>query len=130
MPDSNSNSSVEILGVEQLPPRPQRLREVKTDPPPQSRPFQEPPAPQPLPEPPVIVQRVGIPEAILSVFAALGFALSARLLLLLAIIGAFVLAMMAMQNTSYQTIGIFVAYALLVIVPLVYLETKGKRPEA
>jgi len=80
------------------------------------------------PEPAPVVQRVGIPEAMVSVFSALAFALSARLLLLLALAGAFVLALMAMQSQSYQSIGILIAYALLIVGPMVYLEARGNRP--
>lgn len=87
------------------------------------------PTPPEAPRPtiPPSVQRVGIPEAMVSVFSVLAFALSARLLLLLALIGAFVLALMAMDRQTPLAAAILVAYALLTVAPLVYLELRGKR---
>ena len=63
----------------------------------------------------------------LTAFAALGYALSARALLLLALIGAFSLAVMAENNGTAMSLGILIAYAAFVIVPIVVLEIrKGK----
>ena len=48
--------------------------------------------------------------------------LAVRLLLLLALLGGFALAVMALLNGGYQAAGVMVAYAVLVLIPLIYLE--------
>lgn len=53
-------------------------------------------------------------------------ALSARSLLLLALIGAFVLALLVMFRPSYLDLGVFVGYCLFTIVPLVFLEVRSR----
>lgn len=53
-----------------------------------------------------------------------GFALSARALLLLALIGAFVLAVMAASVESMMRLYVLVAYCLLVVAPIVALEIR------
>lgn len=64
---------------------------------------------------------------IVAAFSALGFALSARALMLLAVIGAFVLACMAMQTKGSTGLWVLVAFAVLVVFPLTWLEIrKGK----
>lgn len=52
--------------------------------------------------------------------------LAVRLLLLLALAGGFVLALFALLNGSYQAGGVLVAYACLVLIPLVWLEARSK----
>jgi hypothetical protein len=60
-------------------------------------------------------------------FQALGFALSARLILLLTLMGAFVLGVMAMLQPSGMRLGVMVAYCLLSVVPCTYLELNKRR---
>lgn len=86
-------------------------------------PSNELPLPPPVPQA-TITTRVGIPEAMVSIFGVLAFALSARLLLLLSLCGAFVLSIMAMNSQSYTSVGILVAYCFLTVIPLAYLELK------
>lgn len=62
----------------------------------------------------------------LTAFKALGFALSARALLFLALIGAFVLAVMAMLAQSYGALAVFIAYGILAVGPVTFLEIKRR----
>jgi hypothetical protein len=48
--------------------------------------------------------------------------LAVRLLLMLALAGGFIVALLALQYGSLQSAGILVAYALLIVLPLVWLE--------
>ena len=61
-------------------------------------------------------------DVTLAAFQALGYAVSARALLLLAIVGAFVLAVMAMNDTSATHLWVLVAYSVLVVIPMTVLE--------
>lgn len=89
----------------------------------------------PTPEPilaaaapqPVVVQRVGIPEALLAVFSALSLVLAARLILLLSVAGAFVLGVMAMTRGEWPALAILCAWCMLTVLPLVAVEIWGKR---
>jgi hypothetical protein len=56
------------------------------------------------------------------VFSAIAMLLAVRLLLLLALLGGFVIAVMAIRDGGYQAAGILVAYATLFILPLTWLE--------
>ena len=96
-----------------------------TDPP--NRPEQ--PSPSAV-EPRIIVERPGIPEAIVAAFAALGYAVSARLILLLSLVGAFSLAVMAVMSATVISLLILVAYSVLIVIPIVLLEAYGKRPSS
>ena len=58
----------------------------------------------------------------LGVFHAVATLLAIRLLLLLALAGGFVLAVMALQIGTYQAGGVLVAYAVLIVIPLIMLE--------
>ena len=55
-----------------------------------------------------------------------GYALSARALLLLALVGAFVLAVMAMATESLMRLYVLVSYCLLVVAPIVALEIRKR----
>lgn len=55
-------------------------------------------------------------------WAGIGTVLAIRLLLLLSIAGAFVLAMLAMDHRDVASLGVLVAYAVLVVLPMVYLS--------
>jgi len=50
-----------------------------------------------------------------------------RLLLLLAILGGFVIAVMALRDGGYQAAGVLVAYAVLILIPLVWLESRPRK---
>lgn len=76
----------------------------------------------------IIVQRTGIPEAIVAAFTALGYALSARLILTLSLVGAFALGVMAMRTNTVLSMCILIAYCALTVVPAAALEILGKRP--
>lgn len=62
-------------------------------------------------------------DTVLSAFTGLGYALSARALLLLTLIGAFVLAMRADGSSG---IAVLVAYALFTVIPVVILEVRKR----
>ena len=59
-------------------------------------------------------------------FKAVGFALSARALLFLALVGSFVLALLAMTGNSSR-LWVLGTYCVLVILPLVFLEVRKGR---
>ena len=61
------------------------------------------------------------------VLLAVGAMLAQRLLLLAALVGGFVLAIVALQIGSYQALGVLIAYAVLIMIPLVWLE-RASRP--
>lgn len=56
------------------------------------------------------------------VLSAVATLLAVRLLLLLALLGGFALAFMALQHGTYEAGGVLVAYAVLIVIPLIYLE--------
>lgn len=74
-------------------------------------------------------RRVQLPDAIVAVFAALGYVLSARMLLLLSMTGAFVLGAIAMVAPSPMRLAVLVAYVLFTVIPVALLEAFGKRPK-
>ena len=63
---------------------------------------------------------------VLNAFAALGYALSARALLLLSLIGAFSLACMAMTRGDNPGLMVLVAFCLLTVVPVTILEIRRR----
>jgi hypothetical protein len=63
-------------------------------------------------------------SAAVGVLLAIASILGSRLLLLLAVGGAFVLALLANDNLH---LGILVAYCLLICCPLVYLDIDSRR---
>lgn len=82
------------------------------------------------------IRNIKIPEArsdintmkvIVASFSALGYALSARALLLLALLGAFALAVLAMESGSTMGLLILVAYSLSTVVPVTVLEIRKTR---
>ena len=56
------------------------------------------------------------------VFHAVASLLAVRFLLLLALLGGFALAFMALRAGSYEAAGVLIAYAMLIVIPLIYLE--------
>lgn len=87
--------------------------------------------PQETPEvAPVIIQREEVSDVLLAAFAALGYAVSARFLLFLSLIGAFALSVMSMLSQSVMSVTILSLYCLLTVLPLVFLELRAKREGA
>jgi len=60
-------------------------------------------------------------------FAGLGYALSARGLLLLALIGAFVLSVMATLSQTLPSLYVLVAYCIFTVIPVAYLEVRRRQ---
>jgi hypothetical protein len=60
------------------------------------------------------------------VFKALGLALSARALLLLSLLGAFILAVMAMEAQSLASLEVLIIYGIFTVLPVAYLEIKRR----
>jgi hypothetical protein len=65
-------------------------------------------------------------SVILNAFAALGYALSARALLLLSLIGAFVLACMAMTRGDNYGLAVLIAFCVLTVIPVTALEIRRR----
>jgi hypothetical protein len=65
-------------------------------------------------------------DVVVTAFTGLGYALSARALLLLALIGAFVLAVMAMQSQTLAALETLVAYSFFTVIPVAYLEIRRR----
>lgn len=63
---------------------------------------------------------------VLNAFAALGYALSARALLLLSLIGAFTLACLAMSRGDMPGLEVLVAFCLLTVIPVTILEIRRR----
>lgn len=63
----------------------------------------------------------------MAAFKAAGYVLSARALLLLALLGAFALATMAMILQTIPALEVLVAYATFTVIPVAYLETRRGR---
>jgi hypothetical protein len=119
--NSQSPPSVERLGVEELPPT-SVPRRRSTEKPPAFRLIEEETAPAPAMRHDDLERISRTVEA----FRALGWALSARALLLLALIGAFVLATLASLHESQATLEVLVAWCLLTIGPITFLEVRRR----
>ena len=91
-------------------------------PPTMTEPSPTPPTPEPDPEP----REPRTSEVLIAAFSALGYALSARALLMLALVGAFVLGFMAMLSDKPMSLAILAAYALLTVIPMVVLELRKR----
>lgn len=66
-------------------------------------------------------------EDTIAIFKALGYALSARAILLVALIGAFVLAVMAVNAQSILSLEILAVYGTFGVIPVAYLEARRPR---
>lgn len=91
--------------------------------------------PEPVVEPPAVVAAAApapspvIPtrdDHLIAAFRALGFALSARALLLLTLVGAFVLACGAMWSPSAVRIGVLALYSVMTVIPVTILEIRKR----
>lgn len=107
----SENNSVRRVSVEEVPPSP-RLRTI---------PLSTPQNPSPLP-----LQTSSTLEVIVAAFTGLGYALSARALLLLSLIGAFVIALRAMDNLTPMSLAGLAIYALFTVIPVAYLEVRRR----
>jgi hypothetical protein len=98
---------------------PRRAQTATPEPVPQA--FHAPSAVVPPPAPPQA------DRAFVGVLSAVTALLAARLLLLLAIVGAFVLAFAAQRAESYVGLAILVAFCCLTLIPMVYLDVVTHR---
>ena len=69
-----------------------------------------------------------LPEAVLGTLRAVAMVLAARFLIVMALAGTFVLALMAMQNQTPTGVYLTVAFALLTLAPLVFMEVRQRPP--
>jgi multidrug transporter EmrE-like cation transporter len=67
------------------------------------------------------------PDPVTAALQAIGFALSARALLLIALVGAFVLAVMAMLAQTLPSLEVLIAYAIFTVIPVSYLEVRRRQ---
>ena len=63
----------------------------------------------------------------LAMLRAFSLILSARLLLLCSLIGAFVLAVMAEPNGGYVALSVLVVFCVLTVVPLVWMDHASRQ---
>lgn len=82
-----------------------------------------------IPQTPPAERQPSILSVTVAAFTALGYALSARALLLLSLIGAFVLAMRVIDNQTPLALGTLVAYGALTVLPFAYLEVRKGRAQ-
>jgi len=107
----SGESSVRRLSVEDVLPRPRAVPPVQT-------------AETPLP--PLQPQTSSTPDAIVATFRALGYVLSARALLLLALVFSFALAVMAMLSQTLFSLYVLLAGSAFAVLPVAYLETRRR----
>lgn len=107
MPSANSEAEPFAVQREEVVPIPARPRLVS------------PTAPRETPDaaPRADAAFIGTLTAIASILAV-------RLILLLALIGGFVVAVMALRDGGYQASGILAGYAVLIVIPMVWLEAR------
>ena len=116
---SSQGSTVRLLHVEELPPAApaKRLKAER----PTEAPLPTAPSPTPASSAPTNL------DLTIAVLKAAGFALSARALLLLALVGAFVLTLQAMSSQTPAAMEILAIYGVFAILPVAYLETRRGR---
>lgn len=61
-------------------------------------------------------------DVVVAAFTGLAAALSARAILMASVIGAFILAFLAMNTPHWWSVTVLIAYALLVVCPVAALE--------
>jgi hypothetical protein len=66
-------------------------------------------------------------DVLVAAFSGLGYALSARGLLLLSLLGAFFLANKAIDSLTTPALAVLISYCLLTVIPVVYLELRKGR---
>jgi len=57
-----------------------------------------------------------------NIFGVVASLLAVRVLLLLSLLGGVTLAVLAERDGGYQAVGVLVSYAVLIVIPLIYLE--------
>jgi hypothetical protein len=67
-----------------------------------------------------------LPGQVLAAFRALALVLAVRFMLVLALAGTFTLALLAMDHQTIISAAITVAFAVLTLGPLVYLEVRNR----
>jgi hypothetical protein len=117
------NENVERLSVIELPPKGRKLV------PPQvitaaEQPSPPPPPLQPPPAVPQTVAQADQTELLITAYRLCAKALSARALLLIALLGAFALAMVATLRGGWLPLLALIAYMAGAVIPLVWLETR------
>ena len=123
---SSPSSETDSMDVERLSARPVLSKPKLVQPETGLTPTPSEP-PKAAPELPVIATKEEVSDVMLAAFAALGFAVSARALVFLSLVGAFVLAVMAMMNQTVMAVVVLGLYCGLTLLPLVYLELRVKR---
>lgn len=115
----------------------ERLRVVPVEKPERSKQTESPMAAEPsdpiaqmAPPPPPIPERDAhaLLSQTLGVIAAIAGLTAARLLLLLAVCGAFYLATIAANTQSNASLFVLVAYSVLIVLPLVWLDSTKRGP--
>lgn len=71
--------------------------------------------------------KADVMPVVLAAFAGLGYALSARAILLLTLLGAFVLAVLAMMQPTDLRLWALVIYGVLAVLPVAALEAFKRR---
>lgn len=114
----STTSSVLRLSVEDVPPKPHKPRLVEPSnlTPPQS-------STAPITPSPTISSTL---DVVVTAFTGLGYALSARGLLLLSLVFSFVLAVMAMRDQTYMALGILIAGSVFTVLPVAFLEVRRR----
>lgn len=112
----SSQATVERLGVETVAPR--KITQL--------RPNQSPSMAAAPKAPDTSSSKLAVYEAIASVIAASAAILATRVILLLALIGAFILAVIAEADRSFISVSVLIAYSVLVVIPLIVLEARTK----
>ena len=107
----DETSAVRRLNVEELPARSPKPKEA-----PHSLTPTAPAAPAPS----------STLDLALTAAKLFGFALSARALLLIALVGAFVLAVMAMLAQTPAALEVLIAYAMFSVIPVAVLEVRRR----
>lgn len=107
--ESSDNSTVRRLNVEEVAPKRRPMEVVSATMP-----------TTPTPQPSTL-------DVVVSAFAALGYALSARALLLLSLIGAFVLSLLAITSQTTAALEVLVAYCCFTVIPVAYLEIRRRQ---
>jgi hypothetical protein len=114
--ESDQASTVRRVNVEEVTPRPRIVHPTPLS-------ATNPPSTEATPPP--------IPSSTLDVlvaaFGGLGYALSARALLLLALIGAFVIGLKAMEVQTPLSMAGLAIYAAFTVIPTAYLEIVRRR---
>lgn len=118
-----STASVVREAVDRLPDRPRRPAAPRLVDPAEAAPPQAASAP---PQQIFVPQKPTVAELLHGAFDAIARVLAVRLQLLLALIGAFVLALGAMQWQSWAGLFVLIAWCCLAVLPLVWLEHGGR----